>query len=230
MTNTKTAKINEIFDSIQGEGPYIGYRQLFIRFCGCNLLCDYCDTEFNQGHVYNVNELVEKIKTFDLKSIHSISLTGGEPLLQYEFLQEFLPILKNETNAKIYLETNGTLEKSLERIINLVDIISMDFKIDSCAKIGDLYSKHDNFLKIATSKHKEVFAKLVFDENIKDFESNESIKLAQKYQIPIILQPKMNGNNIGVTHDKILEVFNYFTEKHKETRLIGQVHKFFEIR
>lgn len=230
MTKTKTAKINEIFDSIQGEGPYIGYRQLFIRFCGCNLLCDYCDTEFNQGTVYNIEELINKIKSFDLQNIHSISLTGGEPLLQYEFLQEFLPILKKETNTKIYLETNGTLEKPLETIINFVDIISMDFKIDSCAKIGDLYSKHDNFLKIATSKHKEVFAKLVFDENIKDFEKNESIKLAKKYKTPIILQPKMDGNNIGVTHEKILEVFNYFTEKHKETRLIGQVHKFFEIR
>ena len=64
---TKTAKIAEIFDSIQGEGPYIGYRQLFIRFCGCNLLCDYCDTEFDKGDDYSVFTLIEKIKTFDIK-------------------------------------------------------------------------------------------------------------------------------------------------------------------
>ena len=230
MTNIKTAKISEIFDSIQGEGPYIGYRQLFVRFCGCNLLCDYCDTEFNQGTVYRIQELVEKVKTFDLKNIHSISLTGGEPLLHYEFLQEFLPLLKKETDAKIYLETNGTLEKPFETIIDYIDIVSIDFKIDSCAKIGDLYSKHDAFLNIATLRHKDTFAKLVFDENIKDFEINESIKLAQKYSIPIILQPKMNGMDIGVSHNKILEVFNQYTEKYKETRLIGQVHKFFEIR
>ena len=40
------ANIKEIFLSIQGEGPYIGYRQVFIRFCGCNLDCQYCDTDF----------------------------------------------------------------------------------------------------------------------------------------------------------------------------------------
>ena len=63
----KIAKISEIFDSIQGEGPYVGCRQIFIRFCGCNILCDYCDTEFDKGEKYTVKQLVDKIKTFDLQ-------------------------------------------------------------------------------------------------------------------------------------------------------------------
>lgn len=229
MSKHKTAKINEIFDSIQGEGPYIGYRQLFIRFCGCNLLCDYCDTEFTKGNVYNVSELVEEIKKYDLEKIHSISLTGGEPLLQYEFLQEFLPEIKR-LNTKIYLETNGTLDKPLESIIDYIDIISMDFKIDSTAKIGDLYATHEAFLQKAFKAKKETFAKIVFDDTIKDFEINESIKLAKKFNIPIILQPKMNGYEIGISHAKIIEIFNIFTDKYPQTRLIGQVHKFFDIR
>ena len=54
------AKINEIFSSIQGEGPVVGYKQLFIRFCGCNLNCDYCDTEFLQGQIYTPQSLAEK--------------------------------------------------------------------------------------------------------------------------------------------------------------------------
>ena len=91
---TNEAKIAEIFDSIQGEGPYIGYRQLFIRFCGCNLLCDYCDTEFDKGKIYGIDSLLEEIKSFDISSMHSVSLTGGEPLLHYQFLTEFLPELK----------------------------------------------------------------------------------------------------------------------------------------
>ena len=229
MTKIITAKINEIFDSIQGEGPYIGYRQLFIRFCGCNLLCDYCDTEFDKGSVYTVEELANKVKTYDLEHIHSISLTGGEPLLQYEFLKEFLPEIK-KTETKIYLETNGTLHKALESVLDFVDIVAMDFKIDSSSKIGDLYSKHNEFLQKTTDAKKEVFAKIVFDENIQDFEISESVNLAKKYNIPLILQPKMNGDNIGVSHDKIVEIFNLFTEKYPNTRLIGQVHKFFEIR
>ena len=40
-------KVKEIFASIQGEGPYVGYKQLFVRFCNCNLKCNYCDTEFS---------------------------------------------------------------------------------------------------------------------------------------------------------------------------------------
>lgn len=229
MTEQYKAKINEIFDSIQGEGPYIGYRQLFVRFCGCNLLCDYCDTEFNQGETYSVSELLNKVKSFDLEHIHSVSLTGGEPLLQYEFLKDFLPEIK-KTGAKIYLETNGTLTKALKNVLEYIDIISMDFKIDSSAKIGDIYSSHDEFLKTAKEAQKEVFAKLVFDENIKDYEINECVSLAKKYDIPLILQPKMNGNNISVSQDKILKIFETFTEKYHDVRMIGQVHKFFDIK
>lgn len=226
---TKTAKISEIFDSVQGEGPYIGYRQLFIRFCGCNLLCRYCDTEFDKGEKYTGNELVEKVNTFNLKPLHSVSLTGGEPLMHYEFLREFLPLLKKQ-GLKIYLETNGTMPKALENVIDYVDIVSMDFKVDSSAKIGDLFSKHDDFLEICKNNKKDVFAKLVFDESLKEFEINECVKLAEKYNIPVILQPKMAGNEIKVPHDKIMETFNKFSEKYFDTRLIGQVHKFFDIR
>ena len=225
---SNTAKIAEIFDSIQGEGPYVGYRQLFIRFCGCNLLCDYCDTEYDKGEEYSVEKLIDKVKTYDLAPLHSVSLTGGEPLLHYEFLQEFLPELK-KNGLKIYLETNGTMSKPLESLIKFIDIIAMDFKLDSSAKIGDLYAKHDNFLKICKENQKEVFSKLVFDASIKDYEVNEAVKLAQNYHISLILQPKMEGNKIKVSREKIVETFNKFSKKYHDTRLIGQVHKFFDI-
>ncbi len=222
----KTAQINEIFDSIQGEGPYIGYRQLFIRFCGCNINCAYCDTEFKTGSNYTTEELLKKIKTFDLESIHSISLTGGEPLVHFEFLKEFLPRI----NKKIYLETNGTMEHALEEIIENIDIISMDFKIDSSSKIGDIFMRHEDFIKTARKYEKEIFAKIVFDEKIQDFEINESIRLAEKYKVPLILQPRMEGNNIAVSTEFIEKTMKKFTARYLDTRLIGQVHKFFNIR
>ncbi|MBO6087199.1 7-carboxy-7-deazaguanine synthase QueE [bacterium] len=88
-------KIKEIFASIQGEGPYVGYKQLFIRFCGCNLKCNYCDTEFSDKSdykEYTAQELAQEVSKY--ADIHSISLTGGEPLLSTEFLKEFLPLIK----------------------------------------------------------------------------------------------------------------------------------------
>ena len=222
----KTAQINEIFDSIQGEGPYIGYRQLFIRFCGCNINCAYCDTEFKTGTVYTTDELVNKINTYDLKAIHSISLTGGEPLIHYEFLKEFLP----RAGKKIYLETNGTMSRALEETAENIDIISMDIKLKKKKKIGDIFLKHENFIKTARKYEKELFAKIVFDEKIQDFEINESIRLAQNYEIPLILQPRMDGNSIAVSTDFIEQTVKKFTARYPDTRLIGQVHKFFNIR
>jgi organic radical activating enzyme len=224
MTN---AKINEIFDSIQGEGLYIGCRQLFIRFCGCNLLCDYCDTEFDKGDTYTVENLLEKIKAYDLDSMHSISLTGGEPLLHYEFLAEFL---LRKPDILIYLETNGTMHKAFEHIVHYTDIISADIKIDSSAKIGDVFSEHYKFFNIAKKHDNEFFAKLVFDENLEDFEIHETVKLVSEFGIPLVLQPKMNENESDVPSEKIFEIFNEFTRRYHNTRLIGQTHKFFGIK
>ena len=41
--------IIEIFSSIQGEGKYVGCRQVFLRLEGCNLNCTYCDTDSKAG-------------------------------------------------------------------------------------------------------------------------------------------------------------------------------------
>ena len=74
-------KVKEIFTSIQGEGPYVGYKQLFIRLCGCNLNCKYCDTDF--GLIGSREYSPEEIKQICEQNIdcHSVALTGGEPLL-----------------------------------------------------------------------------------------------------------------------------------------------------
>ena len=89
-------KVKEIFSSIQGEGPVVGYKQLFIRFCNCNLKCNYCDTEFDKtnSEEFSPQELYKKITSeYNLKTFHSISLTGGEPLLSY-YKRIFNAILK----------------------------------------------------------------------------------------------------------------------------------------
>ena len=61
-------KIKEIFESIQGEGPYVGYKQLFVRFCNCNLKCNYCDTEFSSDNdyiVYDACELADAVNSYN---------------------------------------------------------------------------------------------------------------------------------------------------------------------
>ena len=130
------AKIKEIFSSIQGEGLYIGCKQIFVRFCACNLQCCYCDTDYYPTNINDKNtyfeftpeELAEYIKNnFDIKSTHSISLTGGEPLIWVDFLKEFMPMI----DIKYYLETNATIDDNAKIILPYTDIIAGDVKLPS---------------------------------------------------------------------------------------------------
>lgn len=217
-------KIKEIFPSIQGEGPFVGYKQLFIRLCGCNLSCKYCDTDFRtvDSKEYTINDLVEIVN--QNKDCHSVSLTGGEPLLNAGFLKEFLP----QCPLPVYLETNATLAGELGQIIDFVDYISADIKLESCTGGNNLFSEHDSFFEIASTK--ELFAKIVFDTNITEEEIIQCCKLGAKYNIELILQPKMTNDKITFSNDYIEEIFNNFIKKYKKVRLIPQVHKFLKIR
>lgn len=220
------AKINEIFSSIQGEGPVVGYKQLFIRFCGCNLKCNYCDTEFQTGTEYSPQELFEKIENeYDLKTFHSISLTGGEPLLSKEFLNEFLPLVKDKT--KIYLETNATLAKNLQDVKNNIDIIAADIKLQSATGLCSL-SQHEDFFTHCVNV--ETFAKIVFDKNITEEEIQQCCDLGKKHNIELVLQPMMIGNKMSVSSEFCNDILDRFTNLYPKVRLIPQVHKFIDVR
>ncbi len=223
----KYANIREIFLSIQGEGPYVGQQQLFVRFCGCNLNCQFCDTDFeiSKSKQYTPENLLQELNNYGKNLI--ISLTGGEPLVSVEFLKEFLPLAKNQGH-KIYLETNGTLPKQLKEIIEYTDIISADIKLYSAT--GELIENGiiDSFFTVAALK--EVFAKVVFDENITEEEINKIINIGKTHNLLIILQPKMVGEKFGVPVDFCEKILNRLLKEYSEVRLIPQVHKFLKIR
>ena len=107
------AQIAEIFDSVQGEGIYLGERHIFVRFFGCNLKCKFCDTQLVRFSEYEPLALLSEIKKFQ-RPAGIISYTGGEPLVQKDFLKEMLPLAR-ENNFRNYLETNGTLPEALPK-------------------------------------------------------------------------------------------------------------------
>ena len=143
-------KISEIFDSIQGEGLYLGERQIFVRFFGCNLGCKFCDTKPGRFIEYEPQELLEEIKLYP-KDCHSISFTGGEPLVQKDFLKEVLGLTKKQGYIN-YLETNGTLSDALNEVIEYLDIVAMDLKLPSSTGLEYFWEAHSKFLKIASAK------------------------------------------------------------------------------
>lgn len=95
-------RINEIFYSIQGEGAFTGTPAIFIRFSGCNLKCDFCDTLHQSYKEMSVKEIIQEMKKYPAKHI---VLTGGEPTMQVT--DEFLAQIKKH-GYFIQIETNGT--------------------------------------------------------------------------------------------------------------------------
>jgi len=107
-------KINEIFESIQGEGTNAGKPAVFLRTAECNLKCTWCDTKFtwdwkNFDYAKEVKEIsIEEIRReLEQFSNRHLVITGGEPLMQQDDLAELLTFLKPEFYVEI--ETNGTI-------------------------------------------------------------------------------------------------------------------------
>lgn len=95
-------QVNEIFQSIQGEGEWIGQGMAFIRLAGCNLNCPFCDTKHQSG----LNMTLEEIyKSEAVQTQAHVCLTGGEPTIQP--LGALVDALKAEGHT-VHLETNGT--------------------------------------------------------------------------------------------------------------------------
>ena len=248
MSNSE-AQLCEVFNSIQGEGIYLGERQTFVRFAGCNLACQYCDspealsipekfkveeTPGKKNYVQfknpaSIPQLVELIESFEKpKGInHSISLTGGEPLLQVDLLKSFIPALKMKVALPIYLETNGVLPDHLSEIIELVDIVALDIKLPGATGLSPYWKEHKKALE--TAYLKSVFVKVVFTKETKAVEIDAAVSLVAEVdpKIPFVLQPVTPFG--PVKHrpqpDQIMAFHTLAKRKLKEVRVIPQVHK-----
>ncbi len=95
-------KINEIFYSLQGEGMNTGTPAVFIRFSGCNLHCDFCDTKHEEGTMMSDKEIVDEVRKYPTKMV---ILTGGEPSL---WIDKGLIDELHTIHKYITIETNGT--------------------------------------------------------------------------------------------------------------------------
>ena len=242
----KTAYISEIFSSIQGEGLYIGERQLFIRFCGCNLNCDFCDTDFQKKEFVKIFDEKENIiktsnpvSSKDLQKItqnflknshHSISLTGGEPLLYSDFLINFLPKIKENFSSLIYLETNGSLPQELKKVIDFVDIIAMDIKLKSITGEKNRFKENEEFIKIALEKNKEIFIKIILNKNYDKNELKTAIDIIKKYGLYLIIQPaNYKDKTKEFSKQELVETINNIINIYPKTRLIPQVHAYLNL-
>lgn len=227
------AKISEIFQSIQGEGQYAGVAQVFVRFYECNIHCVWCDTPAAIGdsggtfEEYSLAEVWEKIQQLGVHC-HSVSLTGGEPMVQSAFLQRLLPLIK-ETNLKTYLDTNGIFHKELKALIHHLDIIAMDIKLPSSTKCRPYWQEHEKFLQEAVKK--DVFIKVVVSKETSPEDILQAAQLTAKISrdIVFILQPNYFDMKNGVV-SKCVEFQDHCSGYLSNVRILPQMHKFMKVR
>jgi organic radical activating enzyme len=231
------AEISEIFSSLQGEGPYLGVKQVFVRFGRCNMHCHYCDElekmQAERFSVLSLDEVMASITSLSEKEgePHSISLTGGEPLFYVSFLENLLPSLKAK-GFKTYLETNGTLTRELERVIRDVDIIAMDLKPPSSTGDRAYWKEHEDFLKCALRK--DVFVKVVVTADTQEQDIERCIALLRNVNpnIPFILQPQSEAFGISVKALSLIQSRYFGAAKRilADVRVIPQMHKIWGVR
>lgn len=248
--NSGSANLVEIFSSIQGEGILVGFRQAFVRFHGCNLACNYCDsrdTLFSsppqfckiektpgRGDFFYLNnpvgldavvDYLERLHAFAPKAHHSISITGGEPLLQASILNDWLPSLR--TFLPVYLETNGILHRELSEIIDHIDYVSMDVKLPSTSAMGELWEEHRNFIKLASRRN--LFVKAVIDKSTTVSEIRQACAIISSVDrsIPLVLQPVTSRKGgVEISAATLLELQETASGFLKEVRVIPQTHLF----
>lgn len=241
------ANFLEVFSSIQGEGVLVGRRQIFIRFIGCNLACNFCDTNlpltgnscrleqtpgrqdfFELPNPVALDKVVELVSGWsrDWPSVHhSISLTGGEPLLHLGPLQGWLEKLR--AIHPIYLETNGVLHTALSAVIGHLDYVSMDIKLPSSSGETALWESHREFLSIARGPKLSV--KVVVNSHTEPWEitrAAEMVALAGP-ETPFIIQPETKEDgSLGISLLGLLELQELASRILPDVRTIPQTHRF----
>ena len=247
-------------------GSCYGLRQIFIRLAGCPLAlgvcgtkgCVWCDSpkaqtlepkfilvekeaggqEFykieNPISVAQLVAIVDNLKTSDL---HSVSLTGGEPLLQIDFTAKLVNELKKK-GYLLYLETAYTEDLlGLKRISNKIDYACVDIKDRSAQSAKDWKKLAEQELKMCEILQKsgvKVFAKVVISNKSTEEDFHYISSMCGKYQIPLVIQPVTPKKGLELkspTWNKI-KSFTEIAGEYLPPEKIGlsvQVHKLINI-
>jgi len=240
--------LSEIFVSFQGEGLYAGRRHLFLRLSGCHLRCRYCDTPESlerspSFRVYPNGQPVLQGRnplTADEVLAHGmavldaadgadgLAITGGEPLLQAEFLSELLADAR-WPRPRI-LETSGTQPDKLPQVLPVVDAVSMDIKLPSNSGEPAFWAAHARFLVAAGAK---AYVKILVDENttLEDVERAAALVASESPTSPVFLQPITTPSGDIDLRAKTLDRFFHAVRRHAvDTRVLPQTHKMLGIQ
>ncbi|OPY30306.1 MAG: 7-carboxy-7-deazaguanine synthase [Methanocella sp. PtaU1.Bin125] len=233
-----------MFVSVQGEGPYVGYRQLFIRFPKCNLNCLYCDTPKEwendkkchvekapgSGEFEEIENPLSVARVTDIiaarKRLHSVSLTGGEPLLYAAFIKELKGV-----RTPLYLESNMTLPEGAKDVKDIVRYVSGDFKLEGQCDFKGQYEKFFNatarsYSILRKTSFRDCFCKMIVTEDFSGEAMMHALDQIKGCISTLILQPVTpTGEARAASPAQVMKLQDMAMDLIEDVRIIPQTHK-----
>ena len=212
------AKVHSIESFGTVDGPGLRF-VLFLQ--GCNLKCKYChnrDTwDMRSGKYQSLDEILEKILRYKnyISRNGGVTVTGGEPLIQYKFLIELFTKLKKH-NIHTCIDTSGmvNLTDDMKQLIDLTDLFLLDIKhIDpnKCKElVGVSNEKELTFAKYLSENNKPMWIRQVLIPGITDNEEDllnlknfiDSLETVERVEIlPYHTMGKFKWSKLGVQYE-----------------------------
>lgn len=187
----------ETFGTVDGPGI-----RFVIFMQGCSLKCKYCqnrDTwDLNGGAEYTVSDIVEMIAKYKnyFGEKGGVTISGGEPLLQVDFVIELLTNLK-ELGIHTAIDTSGSfiISDKIKKVIDLTDLFLLDIKCindDICKELTGVSNKNElAFARYLDEINKPLWIRQVLVPGITDKEEDllllktfiESLKNVENIEI-----------------------------------------------
>jgi 7-carboxy-7-deazaguanine synthase len=258
--------ISEIFSAIQGEAALVGERQIFVRLTGCNIRCGYCDQpealerrpgpcriEQTPGRrdwqvLDSPLPIASVVRAVDALwrqfPHHSISLTGGEPLLQSRRVVALAEQMA-ERGWPVMLETNGTLTPALTRALPWLTYVSMDLKLPSVDGERVAPGTQRGFLDVALRAGVTTWVKVVIGSATDGDQFDEAIDTVARAATErggpaggarsgrsalgpeVFLQPVTPFGSVHgtPTPGQVLELHERALRRYPRVRVVPQTHK-----
>jgi 7-carboxy-7-deazaguanine synthase len=217
----KKFKVNEIYSTVQGEGPRVGTPTTFVRFSGCNMRCPGwpCDTPYaifpeiwKNDPSMDVGEIMSRVAEMPGQNI---CITGGEPTMQPEELLEQLVEVLLADEYTIDMFSNGSLKPFPEWAADSDVSVIMDWKLQGSGEAERGLDIRINNVKTLIQKDAVKF--VVASEE--DLEEAFTLWKAWKVHAPVYV-----GVAWGLYQEA--DLVNWVLQRDLPWRLNVQVHKY----
>lgn len=250
----------EVFSTIQGEGPRVGERQVFVRLARCDLRCAFCDTpesyptpatariqrapdgpddgdeaDEHPSNPVSVAALVAAVLRLDApRGLHpSVSITGGEPLLHPKAVRALAQAL-SALRFRVHLETGGHRPGALAEVLDAIDEATPDLKLASATGFPTPWDAHRASYRLLDGAGKLLAVKAVVAAGTTGAEIEAAALFAREHapSAPLVLQPvsAKEGGPPPPPAAHLLRLHTAAARVHPVVRVIPQTHRMLGLR